>query len=84
MSKFSCWSTDYGEGPDEATEIEAVDAEDAAGHYAKISDQQGEYLVANGSDVRVNVRGEGTSFSVWKVSAEMVADYTAVEIEQEE
>lgn len=78
-SIFLVWSDD--ETDDDAREVRAADAEEAAEDYAEWDDMNSaEYTILKGSEVTVNVCPKGGGETVrFVVSGEAVPQYTARE-----
>ena len=78
------WVPDRGETEDDAHEIEASDAEQAAEDFAEWDDMRSaDYLFVRGNEAVVHVQGKesGSPVCRFRVSGEAVPSYTARELE---
>ena len=79
--KFMVWSPDHGSTEDDAREIEAHVAWDAAQQWADNDDSESaDYSIVRGNNAKVCVR-DGDRVRTFDVSGETVAQYTAREID---
>lgn len=77
-ARYKVWSPDHGSVEDDATEIEAADAEDAAKEWAERDDcNSADYLIVRGNDALVHVRAPDGSLHRFMVSGESVPVYRA-------
>ena len=76
------WRPDESATEDDAREVEAFDAAQAAEDYAEWDDSQNaDYAIVNGSGALISVRGPDGSLATFKVTGEAVPQYTARETE---
>jgi len=74
------WRSDEGSTEDDAREVRASDAEQAAEDFAEWDDSQSaEYSIARGNEALISVRGPDGSLSTFKVEGEYVPHYIARE-----
>lgn len=75
-----CWEPDQGGTEEDAHEVEAYDAEQAAEDYAEWSDiNSADYTILRGSGATICVRGRepGAPVERYVVTGETVPEYTA-------
>ena len=76
---FLVWRPELDETEEDAREVFAVDAEQAAEDFAEWDDADGDYTIVRGGDATLHVRAKDKpgAAEVFVVSGETVPQYTA-------
>lgn len=80
MTKYRVWSK-YSQDKDDAIEIDADEAQDAAIEWCKLQDEQGNYINYY-IDMTVHILDEKEHLSVYTVYAKPVPEFHAYEGEE--
>jgi len=82
--QWCVWNPEHDPGHEHARPIHALNAEFAAEKWAEQEDGGGDYTIVSGSPEVVHVKpwGEDGPVQRFRVSGEMVAQYSADEIEE--